>query len=82
MNCAFNGDGLDEKLGDIYNETECNQTDIRTTNNYGYTAIGELERDNMEEIERIEWRVDSKISRIIRTDNSEKKSLEFEYDAC
>lgn len=81
INYGVNADGIDEKPGDIYNETECNQADIRSNNNYGYTAIGELERDNEEDIERIEWRVDSKISRIIRTDNSEKKSLEFEYDA-
>jgi hypothetical protein len=33
-------------------------------NNYGYTAIGELERDNNEDIEKIEWRVDSKMVNI------------------
>jgi YD repeat-containing protein len=64
----------------VYTDAQAG-THINADNNYGYTAIGELERDNMEEIQRIEWRVDSKISRIVRTADSEKKSLEFEYDA-
>jgi hypothetical protein len=46
--------------GDIFETTEALTDDINYTNNYGYTAIGELERDNAEGIERIEWRVDSK----------------------
>jgi hypothetical protein len=53
-------------------------TNINVDNNYGYTEIGELLRDNAEDIEQIVWRVDSKIARIVRTTNSEKRSLEFE----
>jgi hypothetical protein len=48
INYGFNEQGNDTKPGDIYNETECNQINIRISNNYGYTAIGELERDNAE----------------------------------
>jgi RHS repeat-associated protein len=49
--------------------------------NYGYTEIGELERDDNEEIDSILWRVDSKISYIYRDNNSIKKELSFDYDA-
>ena len=46
--------------------------------NYGYTEIGELLRDNAEDIEQIVWRVDSKIAYIYRSDESTKKELGFE----
>ena len=51
------------------------------SNNYTYTQIGELKSDNQEEISEIHWRVDSKISEIVRTSGSAKKNLKFEYDA-
>jgi hypothetical protein len=75
-NSLYTSDIEDQGLM-VYTNTQAG-THINEDNNYGYTAIGELERDRAEDIERIEWRVDSKISRIVRTDNSEKKSLEFE----
>jgi YD repeat-containing protein len=50
-------------------------------NNYGYTELGELERDNAEHIESIEWRVDSKISYIRWVDNTTTNELAFDYDA-
>jgi RHS repeat-associated protein len=52
-----------------------------TDNNYGYTELGELERDNAEHIEGIDWRVDSKISYIRRVDNTTTNELAFDYDA-
>jgi RHS repeat-associated protein len=67
--------------GDLYATTPAVTDDINYTNNYGYTAIGELERDNNEGIEKIEWRVDSKIAYIYRVDDSDKDELAFDYDA-
>ena len=58
-----------------------NNATPNTSNNYKYTQIGELKSDNQEEIQEIVWRVDSKISEIVRTSGSAKKNLKFEYDA-
>jgi len=57
------------------------QNQIKTDNNYLYTAIGELQVDKSEDIEEIVWRVDSKIAEVRRTSNSTKKNLRFDYDA-
>ncbi len=57
------------------------QNQIKTDNNYLYTAIGELQVDKSEDIEEIVWRVDSKIAEVRRTNNSTKKNLRFDYDA-
>lgn len=54
---------------------------IEEANNYGYDELGQLVRDNAEEIENILWRVDGKITAVIRTSSSDKKSLRFSYDA-
>ncbi|MFM9986066.1 MAG: RHS repeat-associated core domain-containing protein [Flavobacteriales bacterium] len=66
---------------DIDDMPTYNGTNVNVNNNYGYTEIGELLRDNAEDIEQIVWRVDSKIAYIYRTDESAKKELGFEYDA-
>jgi len=58
-----------------------NNASPNASNNYKYTQIGELKSDNQEEIQEIVWRVDSKISEIVRTSGSTKKNLKFEYDA-
>jgi RHS repeat-associated protein len=51
-------------------------------NNYSYTAIGELESDVQEGIERIDWRYgDSKISKIVRTTGTGLNEIEYKYDA-
>ncbi|MFZ5551749.1 MAG: hypothetical protein ACOZCO_01435 [Bacteroidota bacterium] len=50
-------------------------------NNYSYTEIGELESDFQEDIEKISWRVDGKVSEVLRPVGSSKKNLKFEYDA-
>lgn len=54
---------------------------INTANNYGYDGIGNLVRDNKEEIEEIQWTVYGKIKKIIRPSGSTKDNLEFDYDA-
>ena len=66
-----------EDQGTFYDQ----QNQIKTDNNYLYTAIGELQVDKSEDIEEIVWRVDSKIAEVRRTNNSTKKNLRFDYDA-
>ena len=59
------------------------QTDVddQTTDNYSYDAIGNLTKDNQEEIAKIEWTVSGKVRRVTRTAASTRPNLEFEYDA-
>ena len=46
-----------------------------------YTMKSEnLIKDEQEEIEEIEWRVDGKIASILRNSGSTKESIEFTYD--
>lgn len=54
---------------------------IETSNNYGYDELGNLVRDDAEEIEEIVWNTYGKIKEVIRTSSSEKPDLEFLYDA-
>jgi len=56
-------------------------TTINTANNYGYDELGNLIRDNAEQIANIEWTVQGKIKKITRTNVSIKPMLEFGYDA-
>ena len=51
------------------------------SNNYSYDDIGQLIKDSQEEIDSILWRVDGKVKAIHRSSGSDKKELEFEYDA-
>ncbi|MFN9393776.1 MAG: hypothetical protein ACK57W_10680, partial [Flavobacteriales bacterium] len=69
--------------GDIEDQgTFCDaQNQIKTDNNYLYTAIGEMQVDKSEDIEEIVWRVDSKIAEVRRKSNSTRKNLRFDYDA-
>ncbi|MFN3343141.1 MAG: hypothetical protein ACK40M_10620, partial [Flavobacteriales bacterium] len=55
---------------------------INTANNYGYDEIGQLIRDDQEEIAEIKWRVDGRVSEIIRVNGSSKKNLKFDYNAA
>jgi RHS repeat-associated protein len=55
--------------------------DINTTNNYGYDPIGNLIRDDDEEIGEIVWSVSGKIKEIKRANGSTKQKLTFDYDA-
>jgi len=59
-----------------------NPNTINTANNYGYDEIGNLVRDNAEEIAEIKWNVYGKIQSITRTNGSSKADLEFGYDAA
>lgn len=54
---------------------------INTANNYGYDELGNLSRDDAEEISSIEWNVQGKITKVNRTTGSTKATLEFTYDA-
>ena len=54
---------------------------IGTANNYGYDKIGNLIRDDAEEIETITWTVYGKVETVERTGTSTKPDLEFGYDA-
>jgi RHS repeat-associated protein len=54
---------------------------MNTDNNYGYDQLGQLVRDDEEFIEVITWRIDGKISSILREDASGKCELSFVYDA-
>jgi RHS repeat-associated protein len=77
-----NGDASNDQdiySTDVFAPTET--SDFDTDFNYAYSEIGELIRDNKEDIAEIIWRVDSKISEIRRTGNSTKKNLRFDYDA-
>ncbi len=49
--------------------------------NYTYDEIGQLISDKSEEIEKIEWTNNGKVSKVTRTGSSIKPDLEFGYDA-
>lgn len=53
---------------------------INTTNNFGYDEIGNLIRDESEEIDSIGWDVYGKIRHIVRTGSSTKPDLGFIYN--
>ncbi len=48
--------------------------------NYDYDAIGNLIKDQTEEIANIDWNVYGKVASITRTSGSTKKDLAFKYD--
>ena len=66
---------------DIDDQLGFTTTNITTTNNYTYDAIGNLKQDKTEEILEIKWTVSGKIKKIIRTGISTKPDLEYVYDA-
>jgi RHS repeat-associated protein len=51
------------------------------THNYAYDAIGNLIKDEAEEIANIEWTVLGKVSKVTRNIGSNKPDLQFYYDA-
>lgn len=53
---------------------------INSINNYGYDSLGNLIRDNAEEIAEIKWNVSGKITAVLRTSTSKKADLEYGYD--
>ena len=54
---------------------------INTANNYGYDKLGNLIRDNAEQIASIQWDVTGKIKSITRSTGSKKADLVYGYDA-
>jgi hypothetical protein len=55
---------------------------INTNNNYRYDEIGNLQHDEQEEIEKIEWTVSGKMAALYRKTGSTKPNLTFDYDAA
>ncbi len=55
--------------------------DNQDADNYAYDKIGNLIKDEQEEIAQIEWNVSGKVKSITRAENSTKPDLEFRYDA-
>ncbi len=68
------------KLGDIYDQGAYAQNDLENLN-YAYDKIGNLIKDNQEEIAEIKWNVQGKVQAIIRKAESQKSNLYFTYDA-
>lgn len=66
---------------DIKDQGVYNPVPLSTSSwNYGYDALGNLIRDNAEEIANIAWKQDGKIKGITRSLASDKDDLEFRYD--
>jgi RHS repeat-associated protein len=53
---------------------------INIQNNYSYDEIGNLVKDNAEEIQQITWTVYGKIKEVIRPLGSLRNNLKFDYD--
>ena len=58
-----------------------NDIDDQLPGNYGYDAIGNLTRDDAEEINAITWSVYGKVKSVGRTNGSSRPSMNFHYDA-
>ncbi|MBY0426109.1 MAG: RHS repeat-associated core domain-containing protein, partial [Cytophagales bacterium] len=60
-----------------------NTTDIddQHSDNYQYDDIGNLMKDDQEDIATIEWTLYGKVKKVTRTATSTKPDLEFAYDA-
>ena len=54
---------------------------VNVNNNYGYDALGNLVRDDREDIERIHWTVAGKVDSIQRPSASSRSPLKFRYGA-
>ncbi|MEL6637531.1 MAG: RHS repeat-associated core domain-containing protein [Bacteroidota bacterium] len=55
--------------------------DDQNPNNYLYDRIGNLIRDNSEEIASIEWNIQGKVKRLTRSVGSQRPDLEYRYDS-
>jgi len=80
VNDAVSSSNYEDDIDDqgTYDNTH---STIETANNYGYDELGNLVRDDAEEIEEIVWNTYGKIKKVIRTSSSDKPDLEFLYDA-
>jgi RHS repeat-associated protein len=54
---------------------------VNANNNYGYDALGNLVRDDREDIELIHWTVAGKVDSIQRPGTSSRSPLKFRYGA-
>ncbi len=80
---------VNDRVNSDFNETDIDdmgvfhsaQDSINYKNNYSYDAEGRLIKDEQESIAKIEWRVDGKVRKIIRKEDSAKDNLEFDYNA-
>ena len=78
----INGTNKLEYVGDPVSSSNYTvDIDNQNPNNYEYDDIGNLIRDDAEEIATIEWTAYRKIKKIIRVGTSTKPDLEFEYNA-
>ncbi|MHB1277893.1 MAG: hypothetical protein ACYC1Q_05805, partial [Bacteroidia bacterium] len=80
VNDAVSSTGYDDiqDQGTFVPESPTN--DVNLLNNYGYDELGNLIRDNQEEIATITWTVSGKIKTVTRTGGSTQPNLEFVYD--
>ncbi|MES2680894.1 MAG: YCF48-related protein [Bacteroidota bacterium] len=70
-------------IGDINDQgTFTPGTGINGGNNYSYDEIGNMVKDNIEEIDSIRWTVSGKIKAIKRLPGSAHDNLYFDYDAA
>ncbi|MBV6485060.1 MAG: hypothetical protein KFKLKKLM_01608 [Flavobacteriales bacterium] len=68
-------DDIDDQGTFINNET------VNTANNYGYDEIGNLNRNDQKEIEKMVYTVTGKVKEVHRTVGSTKENLKFDFDA-
>jgi len=67
----------DNRYSDDIDDQDLDLSDPVNPDNYVYNAIGQLIQDKAEGL-TIEWRVDGKVKRVLKNDNTE---IEFRYDA-
>ena len=70
---------VDDNLG--FAAIHTSDIDDQSSNNYDYDDIGNLIKDNQEQIASIEWTVYGKVHSVTRIATSTKPDLEFRYDA-
>ncbi|HEY1047202.1 MAG TPA: RHS repeat-associated core domain-containing protein, partial [Bacteroidia bacterium] len=78
---AITGGAYIDDIDDQGTFNNAQDATINTLNNYAYDELGNLKRDNSEQIASIEWTMTGKVKKVIRTIGSAKPDLEFKYDA-
>lgn len=73
-------DGV-EDLPNLSSTFDPTDTDINGNYNYGYDRIGNLVRDEKEDIGQITWTASGKVDNIVRPSGSGENRLDFGYDA-
>ena len=72
--------GVSSMTMDIEDQQPFDSDNPNVTNNYSYDELGNLTRDEFEEISSIDWTLSGKIKWIHRASGSLKKELSFDYD--